>query len=141
MKSLLPILLFTFLAIACDQNSVDPPDTGNWLLYERGYSPGAGYITEDVAAIPPQTLTLNADGSMKSSIGELSEYKFYLILEQGDDKNKILAVYKVRPVDQHPDINKLERSYEMAFDEEGNLKLSFRWCFEGCHLGLKRLNH
>src|SRR5690349_1233192 len=114
MKSLQAILVVAFLTIACDQNGIAPSDTGNWIFYERGYSPGAGYITEDVAAVPPQTLALYEDGSMKSSIGELSEYKFYLVLEQGTDKNKILAVYKDRPADQHPDINTLERSYEMA---------------------------
>src|SRR5690242_16330375 len=140
MKSLLAILLIAFLVIACDQNGVAPSDTGSWILYERGYSPGAGYITEDVSAVPPQTLALNENGSMTSTIGELSDYKFYLILEHDADKNKILAVFKDRPIDQHPDINKLERSYDIALDEEGNLKLSFRWCNEGCHLGLKRYN-
>ncbi len=46
---------------------ISPNSNGQWVLYERGYSPGAGYITEDVALVPPQTLKLNSDGSLEAT--------------------------------------------------------------------------
>lgn len=140
MKTILTFLVCATLAMACDQSdNANVSDTGEWILYEQGYSPGAGYITEDVAPVPAQTMTLNADGTIEATIKGWEKFKYYLILEQDND-NKILALYESKPLNSNPDVNKLATSYQMAFDEEGNLKLYFRWCIEGCHLALKKYN-
>jgi hypothetical protein len=134
--TLLTIIFCSSLIFACDSNSDLNQKNGSWILYERGYSPGAGYITEDVSEQPPQTLSLNVDGTMKTSIKGMEEYKYYLILNDEKDEAKILALFKTKPLDRDP--SKLEHSYRMSTDEEGNLRLNFRWCIEGCHLALRK---
>jgi hypothetical protein len=139
MKPLLSILVVALLLLACDQNDkVNPSDTGEWILYESGYSPGAGYITENVPPVPAQTLKLNADGSLESTIDGWDKYKYYLILQESDEQQKILALYEERPINPNPDVNKLAFSFRMISSGEGNLRLEYRWCIEGCHLAFRK---
>jgi len=77
-----------FLVPACNEDDfccIDPENeiVDTWLLFERGYSPGAGYY----------------------------------------------------------DVDNLEHSYWIEFQENGTVRLYFRWCIEGCHLGLRRLSN
>lgn len=138
-KTILTILVCACFVIACDDNdNAKPSETGKWILYEQGYSPGVGYITEDIPLLPAQTLLLNEDGSLETTVKGWEKYKHYLILEQGVDENKILALYEEKPLTPNPDRETLAVSYTMEFDEDGNLKLFFRWCDEGCHLAFRK---
>jgi hypothetical protein len=112
--------------------------TGSWLLYEWGYSPGAGYITENVSQIPPQTITFHDDGTISSSVDGWKPHLFYLVLSDPSQPDlSVLALFDTLP-DQPVDINDLQNSYLITFDD-GKLKLSFRWCVEGCHLGFRAI--
>ena len=110
--------------------------TGSWLLVERGYSPGAGYFTEPVSPIPPQLLMLQADSTMSTTMESLQSFRYYRRLE-GADGEVILALFKEDPGNQSLDIDHLDQSFAVSF-KEGMLKLSFRGCIEGCHLGFVR---
>lgn len=101
---------------------------GTWSLYERGYSPGAGYIVEDVP--PGQTITFESDGVMTSNIQDLSDFHFYLF------QNGVISFFKNDP-GSSPDPNTFTTSYDVTFDGD-TIKLTYRYCIEGCHLGLRK---
>lgn len=139
MKAAFSIFLCAMIFISCDENSAtESPGNGTWILYEHGYSPGAGYITENVPAIPTQTLTLNPDGSLETTVTVWKKYKYYLIIEPGGGQRNVLALYEEKPSDPNPDLTEVNVGYNMVSDEDGNLKLYFRWCIEGCHMAFKR---
>jgi hypothetical protein len=146
MKTLWILLLSAMLLSSCEnegrlccgKGDGDDEITGTWLLYETGYSPGAGYIIEEVPPYPAKTLTLDGSGGVKSSIGELTKYKYYEILHDTNIESDIVAFFETKPL-ATPDIDNLEHSYNITFDEEHNMKLGFRYCFEGCHLGLRKV--
>jgi hypothetical protein len=108
-----------------------------WRLYEKGYSPGAGYITEPVAAEPPQLLRLGRGRMMYTNIGNLSGYTHYRILDDLDHNTKVLAFFKYDPGNEGLSVDHLEHSYIIE-ETEGTMKLWFRYCIEGCHLGFVR---
>ena len=104
---------------------------GEWLLFERGYSPGAGYIIEPVSAVPPQIIEFKSNGELSCSVSGLTEYKFYSV------KGDVVGLFKSDP-GPSPDSLAFTHSYNFSF-EDSNLKLGFRYCFEGCHLGFKKV--
>ena len=110
--------------------------TGTWLLFERGYSPGAGYVIEPVSASPAQTLTFQSNGRMTATLDGLSDYKFYFIKDHPDPEQQIIALYKKYP-GESPDPSTFTTSYHFHFDGN-NLKLYYRYCIEGCHLALRK---
>jgi hypothetical protein len=106
---------------------------GKWLLYERGYSPGVGYIVEEVPSSPPQTIEFY--GGRVETTGEVfKDIKFYKVLTDTTTNTLYVALYKQNPSMQQPP----ESTY--TFEVSNSiLKLYFRWCYEGCHFGLKRI--
>jgi hypothetical protein len=103
---------------------------GEWILFERGYSPGAGYIVEPVGPAPPQIIDFKSNGELSCSVPGLTDYKFYAVT--GD----IVAFYKTDP-GPSPDSLTFIHSYHFSFEGK-ELKLSFRYCIEGCHLGFRK---
>lgn len=110
--------------------------TGTWLLVERGYSPGAGYVIEPVSPSPAQTLTFKSNGQMTSTLEGMSDYKFYFIEDNPEPEQRIVAFYKRFPGGS-PGPSTFTMSYHFSF-EGNNLKLYFRYCIEGCHLELRK---
>jgi hypothetical protein len=129
-------------ACSCKEDKVEPKLSnledlhGSWLLYEEGYSPGAGYITNPVPAEPAQYLTFSEGNAINSSIEHLKEYKHYRIIEEPVSKSNILIVYKTDPGNKEIDISELKDSFFIKFIN-GKLNLSNRMCIEGCHLAFK----
>jgi hypothetical protein len=148
MKNLLtPCALFFLLSIlfGCEEKDCCVFDegegsalAGTWLLYERGYSPGGGYIVEEVNNSPAQSLTFKSNGQMSSSLEGLEEYKFFYIQDDPVPEQRIVAFYKHYP-GQSPDPSTFNPSYHFSFEGQ-NLKLYFRYCIEGCHLGLQKVD-
>jgi len=135
--SSLSIVLIAALTLSCDENEccVNPDDEmssilGRWILCERGLSPGSGYIIEPISTDPPQTIELKGNGELTSTVAGLSDYKFYAV------KGDIVGLFRTYP-GPAPDSSAFTHSYHAVF-EDGKLKLYFRYCFEGCHLGFKR---
>ena len=130
----------TILLFACDQsnNGITPESrrdsiAGSWLLVEYGYSPGSGYITNPVPAVPPQWLTMEMDGSFASNIEALKIYRYYGLVDDKVSAEKVLALFESDPGEVLPDLADLHPTYTVK--EEGTrLTLSYRWCIEGCHM-------
>lgn len=127
---------------ACDDNGIPNQNFSNaWLLYERGYSPGAGYITESVPDNPAQIIRLMEENRFSSNIEGLEKFGYYRILSDTTSDYPVLALFETSSeADKVLDINKLEHSYIMESTGD-TMKLYFRWCFEGCHLGFRKMSH
>ena len=142
----MPLFFFCLLMLSCDEKECcvfkegSQALTGTWLLYEYGYSPGAGYITENVSPLPPQTLTLKENGEMTSTIEGLKNYKFYLILEDTLSSSNVLAVFEQAPSNPDLPLSEVKHGYNFSLLEDNRLRLNFRFCIEGCHLGLKKID-
>jgi len=133
------IALIAALTLSCDEKEccVDLDDEttsilGQWILSERGFSPGSGYIVEPVSSEPPQIIELKGNGELASTVGGLTDYKFYAV--DGD----VVGFFRTYP-GPAPDRSTFTHSYQVVY-ENGKLKLYFRYCVEGCHLGFKRLD-
>ena len=111
--------------------------TGSWLLYESGYSPGAGYITEEVPPFPAQTVTFHSGNKLSSNIEGLSDYNFYRVLDDEYSDDKVVGIYKTNPGNPHDPLP-YEHSYTIKF-KDGNLFLHFRYCIEGCHMAFLKI--
>lgn len=139
---LIPIYLFVALSSCDEQKECCPEDeveqmVGSWRLYERGYSPGGGYITEPIPADPPQDVTLK-DGRLTSTIDGFSDLKYYKILTDSMTHTPILALYVNDPETGTNEVYPNVQTY--SFDRSNNtLKLYFRYCIEGCHLAFKKI--
>jgi hypothetical protein len=141
MKSMLLLLLAVSVVIGCvekeDMCCVIPekqPLDGVWLFFERGYSPGAGYITERVSSEPAQKLVLT-DGKVSSTTEGWENLKFYRILNDTVYHSPYIAFYTTDPDSQ---LSNSPATY--SFDLEGDiLTLRFRWCIEGCHMAFKKI--
>ena len=135
----LPMILIAVFALSCAEKECCPNQkegsanaiSGEWLLYERGYSPGAEYIIEPVSSVPPQRIEFKDNGALSSTVEGLKDYKFYSV------KGDVVGLFKTNP-GPDPDSSAFTHSYNFSF-EEGNLRLGFRYCFEGCHLGFKKV--
>ena len=107
-----------------------------WILFEQGYSPGDRYITEPVSDTPPQTMDFSENGRFSSNISGLEQFAYFRILQ--DDNTEILALFEMEPNKSDENIDTLSHSYIIDFQDNGTVKLYFRFCFEGCHLGLRK---
>lgn len=129
-----------FLSFSCDENKVNPlinkELVNTWLLFERGYSPGAGYITDEVSPNPAQTMSFQPDGQFSSTIEGLRDYKYYSVIQ--DSTQEVLALYFDQPSASDQELENLTHSYNIEFTEDA-VKLYFRWCIEGCHMALRPL--
>jgi hypothetical protein len=135
----IPVILVVILAVSCGEKDCCGDSekensnelVGEWLLFERGYSPGAGYIIEPVDPVPPQIIEFESNGELSCSVSGLTDYKFYFV------KGDVVGLFESDP-GPSPDSLSFTHSYNFSF-EDGNLKLGFRYCFEGCHLKFKRV--
>ena len=131
--------------VSCDKNLDYPLPIGElenllgkWLVYEQGYSPGSGYIITEVPDEPAQILTFKSDSQFSSNYSGLEDFFYFLVLDDASGSH-ILALYeKKSEMINNQDINSLEHSYSIEI-EDGNIKLYFRYCIEGCHIGLKKM--
>jgi hypothetical protein len=132
------LLVLVFLAACSDEKepvqlNVDGVEdiAGMWLLNEYGYSPGDRYITEHVSVIPAQTIHFFADGRMTSNLAGLSEYKFFEINFDEQIQLPYLIVYKTA----EEAAAKVEPFHSYTIQtQNGELRLSYRYCIEGCHM-------
>jgi hypothetical protein len=110
---------------------------GTWLLYERGYSPGAGYITESVPAHPAQSIKFGNDRVSSTVLG-WERFKYYEILDDTLVSTPYITLYVDDPgVRPNPPLSDVET---YSFDLENNiLTFHFRWCIEGCHLSFRKI--
>lgn len=133
------ILIVVFLVSCADEKDccVNLEDDGKeallgeWLLYERGYSPGSGYFVDPVSPVPPQVIEFKGNRQFSSTVEGLKGYKFFAV------KDDVVGLFNSDPGPE-PDNEAFTHSYNFSF-ENGNLKLAFRFCFEGCHLGFKKV--
>ena len=109
---------------------------GTWLLYEKGYSPGAGYIVEAVGAELEQTITFKNNHRMEVTIPWLEDFEYYAVMMDENNQDVVLAFYESNP-GPSPKLSSSDHKYTLVTDESG-IKLYFRFCIEGCHLALKR---
>jgi hypothetical protein len=137
------IVLITVLQSCNNTDCCLPIDldnlAGQYIVYEYGYSPGDKYIIESVPEDPAQLLTFDALGCFTSNYQGLSNFKFYRVYEHPTE-GRILALYETTPPpDDQVDLAALSHSYIM--NQEGdNLELYYRYCIEGCHIGIRRIN-
>ncbi|MEQ9441917.1 MAG: hypothetical protein RIG62_22950 [Cyclobacteriaceae bacterium] len=133
-------ILLSMVSCEDHQDCCLPMDSliGTWQVYETGYSPGGGYIVEEVPDEPAQIMEFKSDHQFWSNRQGLDDYSYYLILED-NSKGSILALYKNElDAENNQEIHSLSHIYVSVF-KEGKVKLSFRDCVEGCHIGLKKL--
>ena len=135
------LMLIVFLS-ACEDEfcCIDPEGdiVDTWILFERGYSPGAGYIVEPISETPAQTMVIRSDGRFSSNIRDLGKYRHFVVLP--DQDHQVLALFEKKPP-KTLNLDELEHSYIIEFQENGTVNLYFRYCIEGCHLGLRRLSN
>jgi hypothetical protein len=123
----------------CHDLVIDHQLEGSWQLYEVGYSPGDRYITEQVPSIPAQTITFFSDGRLSSNFSGISDYSLYEVTTDSITNSPVLSLYKTVWDAKIKDPG-TRHSYSISYDGE-NLKLSYRFCIEGCHLGFKKTRH
>ena len=141
---ILVLIIPVLLILSCDGNQDcclpinDGELLGKFRVYEYGYSPGDRYIVESVPADPPQLLNFEDDCTFSSNYQNLTSFKYYMILE-GNNDEKILALFEKKPDNkENIDVNNLSHSYLIEY-EGLNVKLYYRFCFEGCHIGLNKI--
>lgn len=145
MRFLQGLFVFLILTSSCEEETAmlktTSPDqiSGTWLHTEYGYSPGAGYYTKPVPAVPPQFITFTEDFQIRTNISGLTQYKFYRIIEDAAEENPVIAFFEQDPGVGPHELPGLAHSYAIVW-EHGTLKLHYRWCFEGCHLGFRLLS-
>ena len=125
-------LLFVVL-LSCSDDSSTSGLYGTWRLSERGSSPGSGYNVEPVPAVPAQFLILSGDGTVQSNIKffDLDHTHYYELSEDPQDGSKIITFYPSRG--SH---NEDRDGRSFAIEQTSTtLRLYFRYCIEGCHLG------
>ena len=130
--------------IACDEGKITSEEGdfeqlgGKWLLFERGYSPGVGYIVEPVDPKPPQTLTFLSKRRVYSTISGLEAFSHYRLFDDTYQDGTILAFYNHDP-GENATLESSAAAYNVSSDDEGTMRLDFRFCFEGCHIALRKL--
>lgn len=108
---------------------------GYWLLYEQGYSPGAGYKIKEVPSRPAKLIQFRRNLTFFSNIAGLADFTHYRVIEDHTAPfRKIVALFKSEPTES--DLTQLNTSFYVSFIDS-NLKLSYRWCIEGCHMGFR----
>ena len=104
---------------------------GTWLLYETGYSPGAGYVVNKVPSQPAQTLTFTADGQMQAQGERLRGYQTFSTF-------RIDTVRTVAQIHYFPTSDS-SSTYERINLSGDTLTLSSPFCIEGCHSAFLRI--
>jgi hypothetical protein len=143
MKHLIKAVILILL-IACDDGRLSTGENngdglnGKWLLFERGYSPGLGYIVDPVDPQPPQTLNFLANRKVSSTIQELKEFSHYRIFDDAHQGGKIVAFYSNDP-GETATVESSAAAYNVTQGDDQTLRLDFRFCFEGCHIALRKL--
>ena len=137
-------LLILLILSSCDKNEdcclpiTEGELLGTYRVYEYGYSPGDRYIIEAVSANPAQLINFKDDNSFSSNYSELKDFNYYVLLND-DREGVILALFAEEPdFKEEFDIINLDHSYSVEF-EEFNVKLNYRFCIEGCHIGIKKI--
>jgi hypothetical protein len=141
--NLVAVLVMALMFAGCNDEEpvwiADDVDdiAGTWLQNERGYGTAfAGqYVIEPVSAFSARLINFFADGRMSSNIEELSDCKFYEIALEQQDQSHYLIVYKT---EEDAAEGKVKARYDIDFPN-GELKLSFRQCYEGCHIKLSKI--
>ena len=141
-KKLLPIIfpvLLLLFPLSCKEECCSGDEDqssliGTWLLYEQGHSPGTGYIVEAVAPVPAQQIIFRPGNAMIATVDGLAQFKFYFTADDSLSDDKIIKFYVKEPLVSSPSTPSY--SYKII---DGKLTLSFRYCFEGCHLGFRRI--
>lgn len=110
---------------------------GKWQLFEQGYSPGAGYIINEIDANPPQLITLH-QGIFESNYPQLENFHYYLIFDDPQSGMQVLSLYQEEPDLNSETLENAQHSYLVKIEED-HVKLFFRYCIEGCHLGMRKL--
>jgi hypothetical protein len=114
----------------------EPSILGKWQVYEKGYSPGHEYIIEKIPSVPAQTVDFKPHNVLVTNI--LGDYSFYYVLRHPTTGENIIALFTSQQNQEDIKIDELEVSYLLSQCRNGNIRLSFRYCYEGCHLGLKK---
>lgn len=147
---ILGILILTALSTSCQEDEPEiecclPFDiatslSGEWQVYERGYSPGDRYIIEEVPNTPEQNMSFETENVFSSNITGLEDYSYFKIFEDSHiEEGMVLALFSELLDMQEADPDQLEHSYTLEEYSNGNIKLGFRFCIEGCHLALKKV--
>ena len=136
------LLLIIVLASSCRDDAEtkinDQSLIGDWLYVEYGFSPGAGYITKAVPAIPPLAISFEKDFRLSTNLEGLEKYKFYRVIEDSQHSTSVIAFYEEDPGSLPQDISNLTHSYTLNW-QDNTLKLSYRWCDEGCHMRFRKI--
>jgi hypothetical protein len=148
MKIPLYLLLILFVAASCGEEEVatecaalhdEKGPQGHWQIVEYGYSPGDKYYTVEVPGTPLQYAHFADGNRFQSNYEQLKEFNYYLLLKEGDGE-VYLAFYKNKPVEAEENLNPtFDASFSLGMDDDV-LELWFRYCIEGCHIGLKPLH-
>lgn len=110
--------------------------TGKWQVYEVGYSPGDVYVTEQVAEDPAQIMNFEPGNQFSSNVEGLEKFRYYSVIEDTLSEGSILALHEVLP--DNGAVSNLNQSYNIRYGN-GNITLHFRFCIEGCHIGIKKI--
>ena len=147
LNTLLVLLCLTICACQEEQDCCILPEyemsadqlLGIWQVHEYGYSPGDSYHTVEVSATPLQFLQFKENHEFSSNYQNLTDFKYFLVIEDNQLDNPVLVLYEALPSnDEEIDPNDLtQHSYQLVQTEQG-LELWFRYCIEGCHIGIKR---
>jgi hypothetical protein len=132
MKKILFVVILVGSSCKDDSMVVPSPLHGTWLLYETGFSPGAGYIVNEVPEVPAQTLTLNADGTVESTMDGFKDYVFYQI------DSDVVKFYRSNPDTEPRDPNLIPGSFGFSLNDN-KLRLNYRGCIEGCHMAFRQV--
>ena len=133
------LLLVVFLLIgACSQYDCcvliddDRSLVGKWQVFEYGYSPGSGYIVEQVPDSPVKILEFKAGGVFSSNYDGLKNFNRYKV--EADTSGYVLSLSEILTG------RKGTTAAQYTIVGEGDhLKLYYRYCIEGCHIGIKPL--
>ena len=141
---ILVLVIPVVIILSCDSNQdcclpiTNGELIGKYRVYEYGYSPGDRYIIESIPADPPQLLNFGDNNIFSSNYQNLTSFRYYLILEDNSGE-KILALFDAEPDNKNAiDVNTLSHSYLIKY-EDFNVKLHYRYCIEGCHIGLNKI--
>lgn len=122
------------MLLGCAKSDVIPGQgiVGNWRLYETGYSPGAGYYTNQIPKKPLQRLTFTSDGKLTSegkNLSGMAETPYYRV----DSTQYGLKIIFLRT---RTDTTRFENSLRI----EGNHMTIAPPCIEGCHMAFVRIH-
>ena len=141
------IILLTLLIVTSFNSCLDPGAQlegehvnflGTWLEFEYGYYPGGGYIVEPVDPDPAFTMTFSKSLKFSTNIDGLENYKHYRLIDDTANDQLILALFEKNPTSSDLALNKLKHSYNVTLEGD-EIKLYYRFCFEGCHIGLRKI--